>query len=156
MCVHVVWGCDQVSVVISAEDILQGKLCVTVQRYLTHQFTGLGRLQDLWRDKRETKNVRDKWPYLNQCLLYLTRYKVSQRSWYKQNKVNMIYCLITRRSTLTQLLETLSAVESCRNWTQTSLTLMSLCPFNLFLSDDNCRSHYTVNYLHYNLIVILL
>lgn len=54
-----------------------GLLSVTVQRYVTHQFSGLGRLQDLWGDeeKRETKKVRDVLSHYHQCLSSFTRYK---------------------------------------------------------------------------------
>lgn len=105
-----------------------GELCITEQ--LTHQFSGLGRLQDLCRDKkkRQTKKVRDKL-YYHQCLLSFTRYKVPLRSCCKQIKVN----------TDTGLLDTVSCgncikcpAERPQTILKLVLQLVSVCSLSSF------------------------
>lgn len=72
---------------------LSCKLCVTMQRYLTHQFSRLGWLQDFWRDKEETHSQNIK-------IKIFKSYK-SPTAGYGANRVNIIYCSFTRWSNLT-------------------------------------------------------
>lgn len=73
------------------------ELCVTVQCCLTHQFSGLGRLQDLWRNKDIQKKVRESFPGHRDINLYRV-WNFHSRLCCKQSEVNMIYGPFTRWS----------------------------------------------------------